>query len=366
MEAHIVLGTQYGDEGKGRTVDHLCSVLPDPIVVRFSGGQQVGHTVIRDGVKHIHSNFGSGTLQGVPTYYSEFTTIYPLTIKRELEVLNEKGITPKIILNPLTRITTPFDVYVNRMDSNDLNNGTCGLGVGKTMKRTDESPFKLYAVDLLNPEILEQKIISIRDNYYSSILFSQECEKDFIEFMEFVQSYSWEVAFYYCLKKYKNLVFEGSQGILLDMDFGIFPNVTYANTTSKNAHSIIDLLDTNKNKIQRNLYYITRCYTTRHGAGYFKEEKIQLIDNDEEINVYNQYQKEFKISSLRYDLINQAIKYDLLFSNSVNKTSTLVVTCLDQLPDFKLDFDKLYYPFDDVIGFISPHYGKKSLIKLKQ
>jgi len=149
MKAHIVLGTQYGDEGKGRTVDYLCSTLKNPLVVRFCGGQQVGHTVIRNGIKHIHSNFGSGSLLDIPTYYSEFTTIYPLTIEREEKILKAKGLNPKIILHPLTMLTTPFDVHANRLDSIDLENGTCGLGIGKTMKR-NESPFKLYAVDLLN------------------------------------------------------------------------------------------------------------------------------------------------------------------------------------------------------------------------
>jgi adenylosuccinate synthase len=64
----------------------------NPIVIRYSGGQQAGHTVMYNGVKHIHSNFGSGSLRGVPTYFSEHTTIYPVTIARELKVLKGKGV----------------------------------------------------------------------------------------------------------------------------------------------------------------------------------------------------------------------------------------------------------------------------------
>ena len=79
----IVIGLGYGDEGKGRTVDYLCSQNPNSIVVRFSGGQQAGHTVMTNGIKHIFSNYGAGTLQGCPTYISEHATIYPLTMLME-------------------------------------------------------------------------------------------------------------------------------------------------------------------------------------------------------------------------------------------------------------------------------------------
>ena len=90
MKSHIVMGLGYGDEGKGITTDYLASTLKNPIVVRYSGGQQAGHTVIVDGIKHIHSNFCSGSLRDVPSYFSEHTTFYPVTIARELAVLKPK------------------------------------------------------------------------------------------------------------------------------------------------------------------------------------------------------------------------------------------------------------------------------------
>jgi adenylosuccinate synthase len=80
-----------------------------------------------NGVKHIHSNFGSGSLRGVPTYFSEHTTIYPVTIARELKVLKGKGVEPELTIHPLAMITTPYDVYANRVDVDNLSHGNVVL-----------------------------------------------------------------------------------------------------------------------------------------------------------------------------------------------------------------------------------------------
>lgn len=351
MKASIVLGLGYGDEGKGVTTDFLCSRLSNPIVVRFSGGQQVGHTVVHNGIKHIHSNFGSGSLRGVPTYYSEHTTFYPATIARELKILKEKGVNPNIIFHPLAKLTTPFDVFENRRDVNNLSHGTCGLGIGKTMKR-NEGPFKLHAIDLLNPIILKQKLESIRLNLYNFKFITNYSglSEEIEDFMEAIQEISWKISDYSFLKDYKNLIFEGSQGILLDMDHGVFPNVTYSNTTSKNAHEILDKLKVKK----RTMYYVTRCYSTRHGFGPFNDEKLELVNNEGEINVFNEYQKEFKTAKLDYDLLKHALSLDRIYSEGKMTDKKLVVTCLDQLPSFKLHDIEIAHYFSKIYGSFSP------------
>jgi len=169
MEASIVVGLQFGDEGKGMSTDYLCSLYPKDttVVVRFSGGQQAGHTVIHNGIKHIHSNFGSGTLRGIPSYFSEHCCIYLNTIDTERSVLKEKGIEPKLTVHPLAKLTTPYDVAYNRIIEKINNHGSCGLGVGTTMKRHNETGYKLYAIDLVYPQLLLQKLENIK-NYYKS------------------------------------------------------------------------------------------------------------------------------------------------------------------------------------------------------
>jgi adenylosuccinate synthase len=352
--ANIVLGMSYGDEGKGITTDYLCSKAENPIVIRFSGGQQAGHTVMYNGIKHIHSNFGSGTLRSIPSYFSEHTVFYPTTIARELKVLKSKGILlPKLTFHPLAKLTTPFDVFENRSDGKNRNDGTCGLGIGKTMKR-NESPYKLYAVDLLNPEVLQDKIAIIGAFYYEFFVNSSEEQNNFQaemdDFNEAILTLSWDIQNYDYLMNFKELIFEGSQGIMLDMDHGVFPHVTFANTTSKNAHEILDKL----NIVERNIFYVTRCYSTRHGSGPFIEEKLDLINNEEEINTFNEYQREFKTAQINYGLLNFALAIDDIYSNNKATTKNLMVTCLDQLPNFEMDYDKLNVTFSSIYESKSP------------
>lgn len=335
----IVLGLGFGDEGKGIVTDFLVNNSTEnrKLVVRFSGGQQAGHTVMTNGIKHIHSNFGSGSLRGVPTYISEYCTVYPVTLVSEYFVLKSKGIIPEIYFHPLAKITTPMDVFHNRKVSRQ--HGTCGLGIGSTMKR-NENHYSLRIMDLLNIGLFKEKYRLIKKDYYNHLfgLFDtdefKKYERYFFDNIKFITPD--RIRDYGLLYQMDEIIFEGSQGILLDQEYGIFPNVTYAKTTAKNAQDIIEKTFLEPAQI----YYVTRCYQTRHGKGWMSNnENISLINTDEEINKFNEYQEDFRIGELDYDLINYAItanEQDILdFSRN------LVVTCLDQRPDFKFDPYKL-------------------------
>jgi adenylosuccinate synthase len=375
IKSHIVVGTQFGDEGKGRTTDELCSqssidgTLEKKIVVRFSGGQQAGHNVRIGDVTHIHSNFGSGTLRGVPSYFSEHCTVYPLTIYREEQVLKSKGITPELYIHPLAKVTTPYDVAYNRFTESKNNHGSCGLGVASTMKRNNETGYKLFAIDLSNQKLLNHKLINIQKYYYSLINNVDDLEtyhKFEIEevgyFFESLNYMTFNVKSYdYIKNNYQIVIFEGSQGILLDMDHGTFPNVTFANTTSKNALEICNKLGIEKHNIS--IHYVTRCYQTRHGAGWMSNnDEIELINTEDEINVFNEWQKNFKIGELDYDLLNYALDIDQIYSEGIRKY--LVVTCLDQRPKFKFDVDKMKHKFKMVTGTFGSDTGKLTSLPL--
>jgi len=87
-KACIVVGLGYGDEGKGLTTDFLCGQSKFPLVIRFNGGHQAGHTVVtKDGVRHVFSSFGAGTLRNAPTYWSRYCTFSPAYLLYELESL---------------------------------------------------------------------------------------------------------------------------------------------------------------------------------------------------------------------------------------------------------------------------------------
>ncbi|SFN89106.1 adenylosuccinate synthase [Chryseobacterium oleae] len=345
-KAQIVIGLGFGDEGKGITTDFLAQQNPESVVIRFSGGQQAAHTVMIDGKKHIHSSFASGALRGLPSYFTEHCTIHPVFLFNERKELMEKNGNTELHIHPLAKVTTPFDVWQNRTNTKNLEHGTCGKGIGATMKR-HESPYKLFAADLIAPRsMLIEKLKGIA--YYYGFMDGDQLEEAMHDFLNAVNQIEWKIDDYTYLNSFENLIFEGSQGILLDMDHGVFPNVTYANTTSKNAFEICRLL-----KIEDiEMYYVTRNYSTRHGSGWMSSEKELLLkNNEEETCVFNDYQKELRFGELDYDLLNYALLLDGAYGLATQKN--LIVTCLDQSEEpFKIE--KLKTKFDTVYGSYSP------------
>lgn len=340
-KAQIVIGLGFGDEGKGITTDFLAQQQPESIVIRFSGGQQAAHTVMIDDKKHVHSSFGSGALRGLPSYFTEHCTIHPVFLLNERKELMKKNGNVELYIHPLAKVTTPFDVWQNRTSTRNLEHGTCGKGIGATMKR-HESPYKLFAADLITPRaMLIEKLRGIA--YYYGFMDEEQEEEAVNDFLHAVDEIDWKISDYNYLNKFENLIFEGSQGILLDMDHGVFPNVTYANTTSKNAYEICSLL-----KIEDiEIYYVTRIYSTRHGSGWMSNEKeLKLKNNEEETCVFNEYQKDLRLGELDYDLLNYALILDGSYVTATKKN--LIITCLDQIDEqFKLEnikqeFDKIY------------------------
>lgn len=346
-KAQIVIGLGFGDEGKGITTDFLASQNPQAVVIRFSGGQQAAHTVMIDNRKHVHSSFASGALRGLPSYFTEHCTIHPMFLLNEQEELEAKRGNIELHIHPLAKVTTPFDVWQNRTNARNLEHGTCGKGVGATMKR-QESPYKLFAIDLIAPrEMLIEKLKGIA--YYYGFTEESQINEYLHDFLEAIDKIDLKIDDYSYLSSFDHLIFEGSQGILLDMDHGVFPNVTYANTTSRNAFEICRFL-----KIEDiEMYYVTRSYTTRHGNGWMSNEKeIILKNNEEETCTFNEYQKELRVGELDYKLLNYALKLDGAYGEPAKKN--LVITCMDQI-DEKFKIENLNIKFDAVYGSYSPY-----------
>lgn len=334
--ANIVLGLGFGDEGKGLMVSSLISKAfkvhsfmgpgrKDTIVVRFSGGQQCGHTVIYDGVKHTHASYGSGTLQGVPTYISEHCTVDPVAMVNEAKVLKDKGIkVPTIYIHPLAKVTTSYDIEANIEDGKYIDDGTTGMGVGKTIERHNAG-LPVFAIDFTNLPLLKEKLKSVA-RYYEESLY----EGPFMTMAHSLEELDFRIAFYDMLHSYEYVIFEGSQGIMLDMDHGTIPNVTYSNTTCKNAIQI--LKDVNFDFYEKNLrvYYVTRSYLTRHGNGWMDNERYVLLkNNEEETNVFDSYQGKFRTGKLNIDQLEYALKVDAIYCPH-EAIKDLMVTCMDQ------------------------------------
>ncbi len=346
-KANIVIGLGFGDEGKGITTDFLASQYPNAIVIRFSGGPQAAHTVMIDDQKHIHASYGSGALRGLPSYFSEHCLIHPSFIYNERQELLKKGGNDTLFIHPFAKVITPFDVYANQTDTKNLEDGSCGKGIGATMKR-NETAYKLFAIDLIGPKsMLIEKLKAIA-HYYRISEIEESLQVMINHFLDSVEILDWKIEDYKFLEDFQDFIFEGSQGILLDMDHGVFPNVTYANTTSKNAYEICQKLGI----MTIEVFYVTRAYATRHGSGWMSnEEALILQNNEEETCIYNEFQKEFRIGELDYELLNYALKLDTAYTHTTY--TNLVVTCLDQYDkDFK--WDQLNMSFAKKYGSYSP------------
>ena len=298
MKHSIVLGLAFGDEGKGATTQWLCRQAlkygRKPVVVRFNGGAQAAHTVILNGEEHICSTYGSGVLLGVPTFLSKDFFFDPIAAFNEYQTLKTKS--PILTVHPYCRIVTPYDIVAGINNAKVVRDGTCGKGIFQTFNRYESANF---------PSILSQKDREgILRMFLQQVRLFYQIEKDCALEDLFVQALC-ELPFTVAPEPSKaeeaEAVYEGAQGLLLDMDYGFYPNVTPSHTGLDNLSP--ETLD------HANVYLVTRTYTTRHGNGYEPRHPLSWdLTAKHETNVENEYQGRFKTGVLDFDLIDKAIE----------------------------------------------------------
>ena len=318
-----VIGLGFGDEGKGVTVDWLCSLDPDnkPMVVRYSGGQQAGHNVVSNGVQHVFSNFGAGTIQGCPTFWSKECTVDPVGMKNEYDILAKKGIKPRLILDLRCPVTTPWEKWANLNNDDTMKHGSVGVGFYETLKR-EQANFSLQIMDIDILAILSLKLDNIQSNYHGFIIDPDDRD-------QFIDACQWMVQcpdIQFTKKNYindENIVYEGSQGLLLDKDIGFFPHCTPSNVGSKAVyrHSPRELTK----------YYVTRAYQTRHGNGPMTNRAKISINNPNETNGDHGTQGVFRKSMLDVDLLEYGLKRD----GGKMPNDVLIMTCLEHLDIYR-------------------------------
>lgn len=332
MEIKIVLGLLFGDEGKGNTVQWLCKKALEegkrPCVVRFSGGPQAGHTVRHNGITHVCSSYGSGVLLGVPTIYIG-GLIDPLCIWNEKKSLEEKGVeVPPIYIGGEIPLITPYDVADQLEWSKDHSNRTCGKGVMSAVLRQKASLEYAYAgaADLYLKASIGSRLTQIREFYAEKgITADKKVVKDWIDAGLNLRK---DFSRYYYLEDFDVLIFEGTQGLLLDSEHGFYPYVT---STKVGLNGIPEeyLKDAE-------VYLITRTYLTRHGEmgllerQWFKGREKEVPADKLETNVFNEHQGEFltaryypepyKYAMQRHCLDNMQKRYNLKMNLVVTHT----------------------------------------------
>ena len=321
MKAFAVIGANYGDEGKGLITDYLCRQVENPLVIRFNGGAQAGHTVeTPEGVRHIHSHFGSGTLAGAPTYLSKHFVVNPILFNREYDVLVEKGIVPKVYVHPDCLVTTPFDMMINQATEKARKgdrHGSCGYGVFETINRNAHQHFTLVewwkndfrsCLKLIRDEWLPNRLRELRLNSYNldpSYKDDALIEKFLDDCWLFLERTRADTLNPERASK-RTIIFEGAQGLTLDQNnINDFPYLTPSNTGIRN---VLELAE-NMKVTEIEAHYVSRTYLTRHGPGPLPNERDMELTC--QTNKFNEWQGKLRYAPLDIEALLTRVNEDV-------------------------------------------------------
>ena len=284
MSAFIVLGAQWGDEGKGKMTDYLAEEAN--VVVRFQGGNNAGHTVVVGDKEYKLHLIPSGILYDDKlNVIGNGVVVDPKALFEEIEYLEGVGVkvTPeKLIVSDRAQLIMPYHKTLDILKEkargkNDI--GTTGKGIGPCYTDKFER-CGIRVCDLMHEDVFAEKLqenIKMKNDYITKVLGGEalnydEILKEYLEFAKklrpFVQDTS--VIVYNEIKADKAILFEGAQGMLLDIDYGTYPYVTSSNTTAGGVASGVGI---GPNMIT-NAVGITKAYTTRVGKGPFPTELL--------------------------------------------------------------------------------------------
>jgi adenylosuccinate synthase len=287
MPAIVLLGAQWGDEGKGKATDLLGEKVK--YVVRYQGGNNAGHTVVIGDQKYALHLLPSGIL--TPTcipVIGNGVVIDPAVLLEEIRGLNERGVdTSNLKISSNAHLITPYHRTIDKVSERFLGKakiGTTGRGIGPAY--ADKiNRIGIRVQDLFDTSILRQKIEgALKDkNQVLVKVFNRkgleidEILREYLEYAEILRPYVTDTSLLLnqALEKGENILLEGSQGTLLDVDHGTYPFVTSSNPTAGGASTGSGIGPT---KISR-VIGIVKAYTTRVGSGPFPTE---LFDEDGE------------------------------------------------------------------------------------
>ena len=284
----VILGTQWGDEGKGKVVDLLTEDVA--AVVRFQGGHNAGHTLVIDGKKTVLHLIPSGILRdGVQCIIGNGVVLSPEALKKEVLELLEQGVpaVDRLKISAACPLILPYHIAIDQareLAKGEKKIGTTGRGIGPAYE--DKVARRAIRVgDLLDSERFATKLKEVLE-YYNFVLTNyhkvepisyDEVYAAGLEMAEFIRPMVADtITLLHDLRKAgANIMFEGAQGSLLDVDHGTYPYVTSSNTTAGGAPA-----GTGFGPLYLDYVLgITKAYTTRVGSGPFPTE---LFDEDGE------------------------------------------------------------------------------------
>ncbi len=286
MSNLVIVGTQWGDEGKGKIVDLLASSAD--AVVRFQGGHNAGHTLVINSETFKLSLLPSGIVRQKLSIIGNGVVVDPIHLEKEIEQITKKNIDvnpSNFVISSDCFLILPIHRYLDSMRENQKNGtkkiGTTGRGIGPAYE-DKVSRRGIRFSDFKNNKILEEKFISIYNHHNVWIKKFEGKEISYINDFEIILKCYQNLSRYIdntwlLLKKLndknKKIMFEGAQGFYLDLDHGTYPFVTSSNTVAANAS-----IGSGANPMQlKKILGITKAYTTRVGNGPFPTEENNNI-----------------------------------------------------------------------------------------
>ncbi len=337
MHVDILLGLQWGDEGKGKIVDHLADKYD--VIARFQGGPNAGHTLVIDGVKTILHTVPSGILHERPVnVIGNGVVIDPVTLKKEIEQLTAKGveINKRLFISRKAHLILPTHKILDAASEAAKGQSKIGStlrGISPTyMDKTGRNGLRIGDIESsdfrgIYDRVKEKHLHLLK--IYDFEFSLEETEKTWFEAIDFLRSLNLIDSEYYlnnALSAGKSILAEGAQGTMLDIDFGTYPYVTSSNTITSGACNGLGIAP---NKIKE-VIGIAKAYATRVGSGPFPTEL-----NDETGELIRKIGNEFGATTGRsrrtgwIDL--PALKYAIM----INGVTQIAMTKADVLNDFE-------------------------------
>ena len=286
MNIDLLLGLQWGDEGKGKIVDYLTKDYD--IIARFQGGPNAGHTLEFNGIKHVLHTIPSGIFHPkAKNVVGNGVVIDPVIFKKELEALDQYDVdyTSSLFISRKAHLILPTHRLLDAASETAKGKAKIGStlkGIGPTyMDKTGRNGIRIGDLEF---DDWKDKYRQLANKHQAMIKFYNvdvqydlnELEAEFFEAVEKIKSLQFidsEEYLFQAIKNDKNILAEGAQGSLLDIDFGTYPFVTSSNTTAAGACTGLGIPP---NKIQK-VFGIFKAYVTRVGSGPFPTE---LFDDD--------------------------------------------------------------------------------------
>lgn len=336
----VVIGTQWGDEGKGRIIDLLSKNVD--VIARYQGGNNAGHTVIVDGKKIILHHLPSGILrENKISIIGNGVVIDPKILLEEIEGLKKSGYevnSDNLKISDRSHVIMPYHKIFDLSNEDRMGNkkiGTTGRGIGPVYE--DKAARRGIKIsDLLYKDYFSERLknILVEKNLYITRILNQkplvfdEIYNEYIEYGEQLKSYITDTSLLFnsLLKDSKKVLFEGAQGALLDIDFGTYPYVTSSNAGSGGVSSGTGVSPSNIDEVVG----ICKSYTTRVGEGPFPTEL-----NGKVADLLRDCGQEYGATTGRPRRCGWFDAVSVSYSIMVNGINSLVLTKLDVLSNLK-------------------------------